>query len=685
MKKLLILFALFFVLIAATWAQTKPAVKAETAKSKGLAKYLIKMDTLPDKFPLAMPKDNFDKIDIAEPAAPIEKYGFIDTADLKMTSCDFEKDANAMVLFDHADMAFDAPNIIIRRHKRIKIFNDNGKSEANIRIELSYKYGEERILGLEAETITLNNGKIEYTKLDPKLIYEEHTDESKNAVTFTMPNVKAGSVIEYSYIWHRGLSLNVPQWNFQSDLPTRYSQLNALLNPMIVFTALSWNDKPFAKDAVSMKGFGHVWALRDIPSSKEEPFMRSAPDALQRLALVISGVRTGQTGGVSMSWSDVGIHIANDKDFNKPYDQSLHDEGEVVKPAKALKTDDDKIAFIFNKVKTEMAWNEQKYFYSKDGIKSAWKKKSGNWGEINMILYHLLKLSGVNAYPMLVSTRDNGRVLSNFVNVYQINKLVVYVPVDSAKYYVLDATDKYNTYNEIPFDLLNSNGLLLNKEKAKYDLVFMKKDEPSRQVVYVNAEIKPDGTMAGTADMLVYSYNKSVYLELHKKLDEDDYKKYLTGNDNSLSITSLKLEDAGIDSLPLKQTIDFKFDLQGTDDKYIYFNPNLFTSLHNNPFINENRVSDIDFGCSKIFSISGRYKLPAGYKIDALPKIMTLIMAHKDITFKRLIGEQDGYILVNYVIIYKRSFFPRSVYPDIYAYFKKMNELLNEQVVLKKQ
>jgi len=408
--------------------------------------------------------------------------------------------------------------------------------------------------------------------------------------------------------------------------------------------------------------------------------MRSKVEAVQSLKLIMSGIKKQ----FSISWSDVGVDFANDKDFYKPFDQSLHDEDDLIKPAKALKTNDERIAFLFNQVKTLMKWNEEKYFYSKDGIKSAWKKKSGNWGEINMILCRLLKLSGIKAYPMMVSTRDNGRILSNFINSYQINKLVTYVPVDSTKYYVLDATDKYSLYNEIPFDLLNSNGLVINKEKGKYDLVFMKKDVPVKHVVFIDAEIKSDGTMKGTAQMNSFSYNKSNTLELNKTLDEKKYKAFLTDDDNNLKITSLKLENAEIDSLPLTQTIDFTLDLPGTDDKYIYFNPNLFTSLHRNPFISETRVSDIDFGCNNAYTINGRYKIPDGYKIEALPKSMNLLIADKSIDFRRIAGEQDGYIIINYRISYKKSLYPSGDYPDIHAYFKKMNEILNEQIVLKK-
>jgi hypothetical protein len=225
-------------------AQTKPAAKSDTTKKKAAtAVVAAPTDSLHVKFPLQMTNNRFDKIDSADmkldPAVPIQKYGFVDTTELKMTSCDFEKDAHAMVLFDRAVMVLTVPVIVMERQKSIKIFNDDAKDEANIKIELTRKFGAQRVVGLEAETITLNNGNIVYTKLDPKLVYEEHIDQSKDEVVFSMPNVKAGSVIEYRYVLEREFSHNFPTWEFQSNLPTRYSQLDVFINPMLPFRCIA--------------------------------------------------------------------------------------------------------------------------------------------------------------------------------------------------------------------------------------------------------------------------------------------------------------------------------------------------------------------------------------------------------------------------------------------------------------
>lgn len=683
-------FLCMLLLIAAPacMAQSKPQSKPDTSKKKAEVISPVKTDSLHVKFPLPMTTTRFDRIDSADAnpdlKSPIEKWSFIDTADLRLTACDFEKDAHAMVLFDEGEMVLTYPTVILERHKRIKIFNEDAKDEANIKIVLDYKYGGERILGLEAETINLNGGQIEYTRLDPKLVYEEHIDRRKDEVVFSMPNVKAGSVIEYRYLLEKEFSHNFPEWEFQSNIPTRYSKLAVIIDPALKFSVYTRKNQPFAVDTPSL--MGHTWALANVSATKDEAFMRSDADVLQKLTFIINQVKfAGKLTEVNGSWPALGKEIAEDKDFYKPFDQSLRGEDELIKQAKALKTDDERIAYLFNLVKNTVKYNEEDAWLSADGIRSAWKKKTGNWGEINMILLHLLRQCGINAYPMLVSSRDNGKIVPEFANVDQINKLVTYIPIDTARYYVLDASDKYNNYNEVPFELLNSWGLYLNKEKADYKLIFLKKDVPVKQSVLIDAEIQPDGSMKGSAQIGSSSYLKTMQVELHNTTDDEKYRQFLTDNDNNIKIDSLKIENAGVDSLPLVQRIRFRLDLPGTDEKYIYFNPNLFTSLHDNPFISKERYADIDLGYPITYYINGRYKLPDGYKVDALPQSMNLVIADRSIAFRRLIGQQEDYVVISYTISYHKSLYPAANYNDIYAYFKKMTDILNEQIVLKKQ
>jgi hypothetical protein len=285
---------------------------------------------------------------------------------------------------------------------------------------------------------------------------------------------------------------------------------------------------------------------------------------------------------------------------------------------------------------------------------------------------------------MIVSTRKHGRVNPLYAFMYQFNRAVTYVPVDSARNYVLDATDKYNVYDEVPSELLGSYGLYISKEDNAYDLVYVTNKAPVTQALFIQGQITPNGKVDGEAQFSSNSYSRHSAIESYKTDGEKKYIDYLRGGNNSLTVSGLKFENMEVDSLPLMQHIDFKTDLAGSDDNYIYFTPNMFTMLGNNPFLSDTRYSDIDFGYKKIYSISGMFKLPAGYTIDALPKNVTMTMPDNSITFKRILANQNGSLVVRYVLNYNKSIYFKEDYPEVHEFHKKMQEMLAEAIVLKK-
>jgi len=641
----------------------------------------------------------------------VDPFGKVSQADLDLKKCDFEPDANAEVLFQSGNVYYndDLRTIMSDIHRRVKIFNDNGKGEADIHIKYLSDSHFEYITGLQAETINVVDGKQEITKLDKKQIFTKAIDKYWSEITFTFPNVKAGSIIEYKYRWNTSYSLNMPMWYFQDKVPTRYSELSTSIPDVFYFRPQPHIFRSLVKNSSTSEGRslqdtwkdddGHlqveslpynlnieVKAMANIPSLPDEPFMSAFIDNAESLRFQLISIKP--IGGFAKigndNWAKVAGTLIDDEDFGGQLNRKLTNEDDIINKAKALKSDDEKIAYIFNQVKNTMKWNEVDDWYTIDGTSKAWDNKTGNSAEINLILYHLLKKSGLAVFPMAVSTRSHGKVLPFYTSTVQFNRAVVYIPVDSTKNYILDATGKYNVYNQTPSELLNSSGLYIDKSNKKYNMVFIKNDQPVRQVVLVTAEIKPGGKLEGSAVINSGGYTRISAIEKYKKDGEKKYIDYLRDNDNSLNITSLKFENMDTDTLPLIQNVDFKLDLAGSDENYIYLNPNILTSLKTNPFLSENRMTDIDFGYMRNFTISGSYKIPAGYKIDAMPKSVTMSMPDKSLTFKRIAGEQDGLVMVRYTILFNKVQYFKEDYPDFHEFFKKMQEMLNEQVVLKK-
>jgi hypothetical protein len=470
-----------------------------------------------------------------------------------------------------------------------------------------------------------------------------------------------------------------PDWYFQTTIPTRYSEINTDIPSYFYYKNLVMVNQPYVKNTETIK------ALANIPSVSKEPYMSSLKDNEQRILYALQTVSApGFHQSYSDTWTKVGENMLDFDDFGGQLKRKLAGEEDIIAKAKALGSDAEKINFIFTEVKKNMKWNEEDAIYTEDGTTDAWAKKTGNSTEINLCLYHLLQKTGVKVYPMLASTRTNGKINPAYPNRYQFNRTVVYFPIDSANYYVLDATGKYNIYNEIPRTLLNGFALQIDKENKISTTVFIQKTAPVREVTLVNSEITPDGKMTGTAQINSFSYNRINDVDAYKKDGEEKYIKSIQNGNNDLKITGLKLDNMEVDTLPLLQNFNFTLNLSGSDENYIYFKPNLFSTAFDNDFLSETRLTDIDFSCLSTDAVSGIYKVPVGYKIDAMPKSVSMSMSDNSITFKRIVAEQDGSIVVRYSLIFKKSIFFKEDYPEFHGFFKKLGELMNEQIVLKK-
>jgi len=622
-----------------------------------------------------------------------QAYGKVDQTDIDLKECDFEKDANAEVLFDIGKVFYNSNLVVnMQRHKRIKIFNDNGKKEANIRLEY-YSGGKyEFIDGIEAQTINYVNGKIEITKLDKKSIFSETIDKGRSAYIFSFPNVKPGSIIEYKYNWGSNAINHMPDWYFQGPLPTRYSEIDTQIPDMLYFREQHHIrdrfvlNKPTSESASAYNLDGRNRALANVHSMPDEPYMSSLNDNLQSIFFQLTSVKpiNGYVQNFSDSWPKVGYVLAENEDFGQQLKKKLVGEDVILAKAKTMTNQWAKINYIYKEVQNTMKWNGSDRWYTNEGVQKAWEKKTGNSAEVNLILCHLLEKAGVEVYPMVVSTRSHGKVNPAFPFLYQFNRAVVYLRGDLAHNHVLDATDKFNNYTETPNDLLNSTGLFIDRENKRFNTVFLSRNNPVQQIININADVKADGKMEGNAQVINYAYNRIKNIKRYQTDGEQKFVDYIRNNDNNIKISDLKFENLETDSLPLNQTMNFKADLNGSDGNYIYFNPAQFSPLRTNPFLSETRQSDVDFGYRDNFSLTGKYTIPAGYKSDVLPKSTTLDMPDNSISFKRIVGEQNGAVVVRYVVDFKKVIFFKEDYDLLFDFYKRVHELMNEQIVLKK-
>ena len=192
---------------------------------------------------LAFPYDDKNKI----------RFGKVDKAELEMTSYEVDTGAAAVILADIGSSSIEWNQVkgffemVFERHCRIKIMKNTGYDYANIEIPVYNSTSTKQyVSNLKAFTYNLDNGKIAKEKLSKKSTFEEKYSENWNLFKFTFPNVKEGSVIEFSFRitsdWY-----TIRTWEFQKDIPVMWSEYTVKIPEYFNYLQIGQGYEPFYK------------------------------------------------------------------------------------------------------------------------------------------------------------------------------------------------------------------------------------------------------------------------------------------------------------------------------------------------------------------------------------------------------------------------------------------------------
>ncbi|MFI5133561.1 MAG: DUF3857 domain-containing protein [Chitinophagales bacterium] len=619
-------------------------------------------------------------------------FGQIDLADLLLKKCPFEPEASAMKLFDIQEVEFEpseyTSKLITERRVRIKIFNAEGYKYASIRIPYFNKRRTTKFKELSGMIYNLDSsGNVVVQKLEKKDFFKEKAEENVGVINFAFPNVKPGSVIEFRYTKIEKNIFQIDPWVVQSEIPTAYASVTAITP---VFSRLK--EKIFGADTIQEKydlltGGKYernkkTLFKENIRSFQPEPFMSSYRDNLLKVVFMLfpeSNFFIDALTSPTAIWKFAGLSLLKSEFFGGQIKKAIPGTEKVIDSAKKISSIADRISFIYETVKKRVPDKAEQTIYPND-LADAWNSKTGNTAEINLILLNLLEKADVECYPILVSTRDNGKVDTEFPSTGQLNGVDV-LARDSSTVYLLDASLKFQSYNNPPLNVLNRQGFLLTKDTMQW--VMINDDRPlSKQSINIWASVKENGTIEGNASCLFYNYAKSYMLD--STIDDDDEDKFLDKKPLGLKILSIKQENMENDNEPLLQKIEFTYEPQQTGD-YYFINPMLLSIKKANPFIKETRHSDIDFGCNQELTLTLNLDMPSNYQVDHLPKNITVRAPDSSFFFRRRFSVDSSQILLSQTFEIKRPLFDKEDYLAVKEFFDRVFALMAEEIILKKK
>lgn len=602
--------------------------------------------------------------------------------------------AVAAYLINHKSTTFAAIGqypIRHRFHVRIKIYKKEGLSYANY--EIPYfgggKADIESVSIIKATTYNLVDGKIVATPLSEEGKHKESVDKRWKTITITMPAVKEGSVIDFEYSIKSVNVVYFPRFYFQKEIPVNFSEYYTAIpnwfmyKPVVkgfidVDTKISNEKSNFLGEQTLM-----LHTASNIPALKPEEFVDNPENYFSSIMYEIEAVK--QPGkparNFAQTWEGLVKNIFEDDAFGKQLKSKNYFDKELKEVIKGIDSIDKKINVIFDFVKNRMNWDGELGIFTEKGVKESFRTKTGNVAEINFILIAMLNASGIESYPVISSTVQNG--VAAFPSRTAFNYVVASVR-NKGKNVLLDATDKNAMPAILPLHALNWNGRLIRKDGTSEE-ISMVPDFLSKNNSIIMGTLDETGRLSGKARIQRSEHEAMIFRQIYSIMNEDQYNEYMEHAFENIAISNYSVENVKNFSEPVMENFDFSSEkLSGIIGKNIYISPFLFFGQPKNPFTHEERQLPIYFGYPKQTRYTIILKIPEGYMVESMPKPCSITISEDMASFRYNISCTQDQIQIAYTSEIKKMLLPAPSYPAIKDFFQKMTEKQNEKIILKK-
>lgn len=673
-------------------------------------------------FLLALPQNTLAQDDWEK---KILEFGKLDPEFLDDDLYRFYKDEDAVIINDLGRVSIvmmgNSPKVLYTYVRRVKILNKAGERFGKVEIDVDESRGD-ALLEIKAVTHKLNGeGETVTFPVSRRKVKQERIKGEKRIFSFEFPFVEPGVVLEYSYqIRSRDIDKLKP-WTFNREIPVVQSEYQTFIPrafeylPVITgniarirqyrdnYQARNNTDRlrnqgrlrtssPIDNGSLygrqSLFGNFNAYIMTDVPSLKREAFSLDSNAGGTQISLQLrKDSFRGRSSAVAFeNWDDLNKHMlkkvkpskvrARKKEINSKSNQLQKQS----RGQRALL--DNTLAAVQKQIK----WNGK---YGLDGVnvERAKNKRQGSATEINMYLYHLLKEGGIEAYPVILSTRDHGVVSSRYASLAQFNHSIVLVVIDGEEI-LLDASSDLERLGMLPQNDLNQFGYVVNGEGGRW--IALKSRNKVNRVTYSRFNLNQQGVLNG--EISVENREYSVILE-QKKLEEyqgknEEYllEEILIGLKDPKIFQNALNEPEG-EKDPLIVTCELRtgdYVEVADEGEIIIIKPMMIKAVLQNPFDNEIRNTPVDFPYPLTDSHMIGIRLPEGYEVAQAPTPIRVVLPNGGGSFTYNVLEMGNIIHFTSAININQTTYPPEQYAGIRDFFQYVVNKHQEDIVIRK-
>lgn len=610
--------------------------------------------------------------------------------------------AEAVVIYEYGDFYMRgeerAGGFVLKKKTqlKIKILKEAGLEYADFEIPL-YNNSEnsEELEITSAVVYNAENGKLHTDGLDLKKVFTEKINANWTNKKFTMPGVRAGSIIELEYTISTPFFFNMGDWNFQKEIPVIYSQLRYRAIPYYEYTYILRGTNKFDEfrsnvlnDEVRFgrllyKEVEYVFGMRDIAPFEDEEFISSPKDYMLALNFQLSKIHypTGGTREIMSTWPALCDAFLKEPEFGKYIDASAK-AGKKLLPTLQLAnlSPEEQMKSIVQYMKTNYNWNGRYGKYANEKLSDFIKNKKGNVANLNLYLIGLLQAAGLDVTPVILSTRSNGAIspLHTFESFF--NYVAAMVSIGD-KTYCLDCTEPMLYYDELPSRCINVHGLLVKPKSEEWVKINQEKRAVTEK--QFDIKLKDGGHQLDVNARYVASGNDAYHYRKVYLGEKSNLSDYFKENDNIDITGDIEVENHQQLDQPFVFSFAFVANAEEAPGK-LFIAPFCKLVMADNPFKQNTRTLPVDMIHLHVGKYSSRITIPNGYRVEFLPEEAKF--SNKMMTFSYKTNMADpGIIEIETEYALNKAVYTAQEYPVLRNLMSLAINKFAEMVVLAKE
>ena len=637
-------------------------------------------------------------------------YGKITDNEISMKTCKLDTNASAVVVYKNLIAKYNYKNdgfiIEYNYESKIKILKSEGVKYANIAIPI-YDKGEsdspkEFVSNIEAYAYNIEDGKIKKTKMDKKYIFEERVNPYYKQIKFSIQAVKEGTVIEYKYKVTSDFPDQIADCVFQQDIPVMYSNYDIQIPQYFDFNAelkgqeqikvaesvvtqtISIKDKYDQYFSVNFNNRRIFLTVINLPAIKDEPNIWCSDDFRTKVTFELKGTQfpDSEYKHYTSTWEKIDERLKGEKLFGEilKMKNPFREEMRALNIT-SLPTNAEKIRTLFQYLKTRISWDGTYRFYAND-INKTIKNGAGSNADINFILISMLKDVAIEAFPVMMSKRDEGRLPVLFPSVYKLNTFIVGIhDTDSTTVY-LDGSVHNGDINILPPVLMVDRARVYNADGpgSWVNLTNVGKNSVTE---LITGAITPEGIIKGERKVSYDGEYASGFRNVFYEAKDSAAYIEKAESEAGISIKECSFKDISCFSSRVQEKLSFTKEIT-FNENHIYLNPMIFPHLTKNQFTKEERKLPVEFDYPYTFKITAILSIPKGYQVEEIPKPVKINMDKEGCSCIYNIQIADNNIELGYIFSLKRVLYTQDEYASLRQLWGTIVNKNNEQIVLKK-